>query len=196
MANALAVIQSRDILLYEKTYASSNAMPANTVAWGTSWTGYTGLGYTDGGVEFRASLDFADVTVDQELDALYQVPTGRDLGLSTSLAEITVGNLNLATGMGTTSTVAAGSGTKGNDDLAISSTIAQTFQTVGLDVKNNSDGEAFRILLYKAFPTGSVTMPFRPDAKAAIAYNARAYPDTSTSPSRIALIRDVIPALP
>lgn len=196
MANALAVIQTRDALLYEKAYNASNAMPADTVAWGTAWSGYTGLGYTDGGVEFRASLSFADVNVDQELDAIYQVPTGRDLGLSTNLAEVNPANLQLATGMGTTATVAAGSGTKGHDELAISSTIAQTFQSVGLDVRNPGDSEAIRLLLYKAFPTGSPVLPFRPDAKATIAYNARAYPDTSTSPSRIALFRDIIPALP
>lgn len=196
MANALAVIQTRDTLLYEKTYDAANAMPADTVAWGTAWSGYTALGYTDGGTEFRASLSFADVNVDQELDALYQVPTGRDLGLSTNLAEVNPANMKLATGMGTTATVAAGSGTRGHDDLAISSTIAQVFQTVGLDVRNPGDSEAIRILLYKAFPVGSPTLPFRPADKAVIAYNARAYPDSSVSPSRIALLRDVIPALP
>lgn len=196
MANALSVVQTRDSLLYEKTYNASNAMPADTVAWGTAWSGYTALGYTDGGVEFRASLDFADVQVDQELDPIYQVPTGRDLGMNTNLAEVTPANLNLATGMGTTSTVAAASGTRGHDDLAISSTISQAFQSVGLDVKNPGDSEAIRLLIYKGFPTGQATLPFRPTDKATIAYNVRAYPDTSVSPARIALFRDVIAALP
>lgn len=192
MANAAAVIQTRDILVYEEEWATGNALPADTVLWGVTWGGsWVDLGYTDGGVEFRAGVDFADVNVDQSLDPVYQVPTGRDLGARFNMAEINAVNFKLASGMGAITTVAAGAA-RGHDDLTISGTIAQVFQTLGIDVKNPGDGEAIRIFLKKVFPTGSQSLPFRPNDKAVISYDARAYPDTTAS-NLVAIIRDIIP---
>jgi hypothetical protein len=196
MANSLQVIQTRDLLIYQAPWAAAgNAMPADTVLWGTTWGGdFAEVGYTNGGLEVRIGIDRADVRVDQELDAVYRVATGRDMGMRTTLAQISAANIKLATGAGAITTVAAGGGARGHDDLDIGSTLSEQFYSVGYDVKNPGDSEAFRFLVFKGLPVGSPTIGFSPDNPAGIDFDILATPDTSTTPTRILKIRDVIPA--
>jgi len=149
-----------------------------------------------GGLHFAIGQDFSEISVDQEVDPILYVPNGRDLRMSTTLAEITAQNIKAATGAGTITTVAPIVGTRGHDDLDITGTIAMQFVTVGFDIQAPGDNEAFRIMGWKTIATGAPTIDIASTDAAGIAYEARCLPDTSTVPARVMKIRDVMPALP
>ncbi len=62
------------------------------------------LGYTDDGSEFDYQLNTDQVLVAEELDPISNAPTGRDMSVQFSLAEITATNLKRAFNGGTITT--------------------------------------------------------------------------------------------
>jgi hypothetical protein len=197
------ILSGRNFKLYTVAWHASVIPPADTVAYGTAWgtpAGQTGAwveaGYTEGGLTFTAEVTRGEIRVDQELDPVLRPATGRNLTMSTQLAEFTGPNIKASTGQGAITTVAACSGTRGHDDLDISSTIADNYLSVGFDISHPGDSEAFRVFGWKTLPGGGFTGTVTPTDKAVIAFSAQLLPDTSTSPARIMKIRDVIPALP
>lgn len=202
MADASAVISGRNFLVYSAPHDVDNELPANTVEYGTAWgtvgdmpSPWVNRGYTSGGLTFNAALERGEIRVDQEFDPILTPVTSRSITLGTNLAEITAENLNLASGMGEVDTTAAGSGTKGANDLVIGSDISDQFSSWGFDVRQ-ANAEPFRIIVYKGIPTGAPNLNFTADDAALIALEVTALVDTETDPSRIALVRDILPALP
>lgn len=195
MADADAVIAGRNFIVYSKAHAEANELPANTVVYGTAWSGYDNRGYTSGGLGLQMNVQRGEIRVDQEFDPLTRPVNTRTIQLRTSLAEMTPTNLMLASGLGEADNVAAGSGTRGNNDIVIGSTVADEYYTWGYDILQ-PNGEAFRIMVYKGLATGSPSPQFTPENAALIELQVDALVDTTTDPSRVARIRDVIPALP
>lgn len=196
MADATKVLATRDFLVYTAPWGAANAIPADTVLWGTTWGGtFTNSGYTSGGLDFSIEIQRAEIRVDQELDPVLRPATGRNMSLQANLAEFTGENIQDAAGQGTITTLAAVSGTRGHTDLDIDSTIADDFLTVGFDILMQDD-EAFRIVAWKTQPGGGIRGQIRPTEAATIQLQAQCFPDTSVSPARILKVRDVIPALP
>lgn len=199
MANAAAVISGRDYKCFVAPWATAVVMPADTVAWGTAWGGtYVEEGYTTGGLHVTMGTSRTNIAVDQEIDPVFRVATGRDVHVDTTLAEITAPHIADATGQAASqiTTVAAISGTRGHTDLDFASTIVENYSSVGFDIRNPGDGEPFRFLVHKGLAVGSPTLNFTPTAPAGIAFSIAALPDTTTTPTRILKVRDVIPALP
>lgn len=201
MADSNAVISGRNFLVYSTGHHADNELPANTVDWGTAWgtpgsqpAAWVDRGYTIGGLQFNANLERGEIRVDQEFDPVVRPVTARNITLSTNLAEITADNFNLASGMGTVATVAAGVGTRGQDELTIGSSIADQYNSWGFDIQQPNN-EAFRIVVWKGVATGSPSPSFVPDDAAQIALEVTALPDTDTTPTRIATVRDILPAL-
>lgn len=195
MADANAVISGRNYLVKSAPWASSVVMPADTIAYGTAWgSTWVDNGYTTGGLHFNLNLTRGEIRVDQEFDPILRPITGRTVTMTTSLAEMTPANIQLASGMGTLTTVAAATGVRGHTDLSIDSSITDIFTSFGFDIRQ-PDGEAFRVVAYKAIAAGNPNPAFTPDNAAAIALEVSALVDTSTTPSRVALVRDVSPAL-
>lgn len=195
MANANAVIAGRQFLVYSAPHAASNDLPADTVDYGDDWgSPWVNRGYTNGGLQLSLGIERGEIRVDQEFDPVFRPITGRTVTLSTELAEMTPENLRLASGLGTIQSVAPGVGTRGHDDLVINSDVTETFNSWGYDIRQ-PDGEAFRVIVYKGLATGSPQPQFTPDNPATIALEISALVDTSTTPARIAKIRDVLPAL-
>jgi hypothetical protein len=196
MADATKVLATRDFLVKTAPWASGNAIPADTIVWGGAWGGtWVDKGYTSGGLDFAVEIQRADIRVDQELDPVLRPATGRNMSLQANLAEFSTSNIKDAAGQGTETTVAAVSGTRGHVDLDISSTITDTFLSVGFDILMQ-DLEAFRIVAWKTMPGGGIRGQVRPTEAATIQLQAQCFPDTSTSPARILKIRDVTAALP
>lgn len=192
--NADAVIAGRNFIIYSKPHASGNVMPADTVDYGDAWTDYDDRGYTSGGLGLTMNVQRGEIRVDQEFDPITRPVNTRTVQLRSSLSEMTPENLQLASGLGTLpSPVAPGVGTRGHQDLVIDSTVVDDYNTWGYDILQ-PDGEAFRILVYKGLATGSPAPQFTPETQALIELQVDALVDTSTSPSRVALIRDVQPA--
>lgn len=200
MADQTRVFASRNTKLYYVAWHSTTRLPDNTTLWGTAWgtpSGQTGAyvdaGYTIGGERWRFSVDRAEILVDQELDPVLRPATGRDCQISTNLAEFSAANVKLVAGQGTITTTAATTAARGNDDLDIVSTVADNYYTVGIDAQNPGDSEALRIVLWKCLMTGAPETVFAPTEAAQLPLEASAVPDTSTSPARIAKVRDIIP---
>lgn len=203
MADQTKILSGRNFKVYTATWNSTVTVPPDTIAYGTAWgtpAGMTGAwaeaGYTDGGLTFAAEVTRGEIRVDQELDPVLRPATGRNLSMSTTLSEFTNANIKASTGQGTITTVAAISGTRGHEDLDISSTILDLYLAVGFDIQHPGDLEAFRVFGWKTLPGGGFSGTVTPEDKATIAFAASLLPDTSTSPARIMKIRDVIPALP
>lgn len=196
------VISGRNFIVYTVPWHPTVTAPADTVAYGTDWAtppGQTGAwvatGYTDGGVNVALTVDRGEIRVDQELEPILRPATGRSTTFETTLAEFTAANLKNAAGQGAITTVAAASGTRGHDDLDVSSTIADNYIAAGLDFLHPGDNEAFRVFLWKCLPQGGVQATFNPQDKATIPFSLNGFPDTSTVPARIAKFRDVLAAL-
>lgn len=192
--DATQIIATRNFILYEKDYDSSNDLPADTVAYGTSWSGYTDLGYTQGGITFAANLDRNTINVDQVLDPVLQPISARNVTMSGNMAQFTPQTLRSATGMGSIVQVAPGAGTRGHDDLSITGSVSDVFKSIGFDAEQQNL-EAFRGILYKSLASGSPSPVISPDDAAAIAFEFSANIDDSTSPARVARIRRVLAAL-
>lgn len=186
------VLATRDMIVYNAAYASTNALPADTVLYGTAWGApYTDLGYTDSGLGISLSSDFADIAVDQEIFPVLKVPTGGTLELQTNLAEFTPANIKTATGQGVITTVAAGVA-RGHDDLDISGNPVLTYATVGYDMRHIGDSEAFRIIGWRGLPTGQVKSRVQANDKTVIDFTTTLVPDSANA-NRLLKIRDVIP---
>lgn len=193
MGDADAVIAGRNFLVYSKAHGSSNALPADTVDYGDAWSGYEDRGYTSGGLGLQMNVQRGEIRVDQEFDPLTRPVNTRTIQLRTSLAEMTPENLMLASGLGEESNVSPSTGVRGHNDIVIGSTVADAYYTWGYDILQ-PNGEAFRIMVYKGLATGSPSPQFTPENAALIELQVDALVDTSTSPSRVARIRDVVPA--
>lgn len=153
MADANAVISGRNFKVYSAAYNVANELPHYSLGYGLAWgapnsmpTAWEDRGYTIGGLEFNAALERGEIRVDQEFDPVVRPVTARNITLGTSFAEITPENIQLASGMGTESSQAAGSATNEVQEVAISGT-----------------------------PTGGTfTLTFHGQTTAAIAYDAAA----------------------
>lgn len=197
MADASAVVAGRDFLVWTKPWATANVLPAATVAWGTTpGTGWVDAGLTSGGLNASINIPRTDVRVDQLLDPVFRIPTGRDMRLTTDLAEMTPENLNVAAGLGDITVVAPGSGTKGTHTLAIGASVTETYTSIFYDILVPGRNEAFRIMAYKTLSVGNINMQFRDTTAATIHVEAAALPDTSTTPTRIMSVQEVLAALP
>lgn len=202
MADVNAVISGRNFLVYSTPHDADNALPDNTVDWGVAWGTPTGQaapwvdrGYTIGGLTFNANLERGEIRVDQEFDPVVRPVTARNITLSSNLAEVTADNFQLASGMGEVTTTAAASGIRGEDELEIGSSIADQTNSWGFDIQQPNN-EAFRIVVWRGIASGSPSPAFVPDDAAQIALEVTALPDTDTDPTRIATVRDILPALP
>lgn len=199
--NALAVLYGRDFAVFTVPHSSTNILPADTVLYGTGWGTPTGqsapwvdVGYTDGGLNFGIEITRGEIRVDQSLDPIARPATGRNMTLSTQMAEFTTTNIYAAAGQGTPSALAAGVGTRGYNDLDIGPTIVDAYRSIGFDIKHPGDGEAFRIVGWRTLPSGGVTGQVNPEDNATIALDCTCFPDTTTDPDRILKIHDVVAA--
>ena len=198
MADANAVISGRNYLCYSTPFdsAGNNQLPADTVTYGTAWGTPTGppaqlaawvdRGYTSGGLGFSMNITRGEIRVDQEFDPLVRPITNRTITLSTSFAEMTPANIQLASGMGTLDTSITT-----HVDLDIGSALTEQNNAWGFDIRQ-PDGFPFRVFVPKGIATGTPAPRFTPDAAALIALEVSALVDTSTTPSRVVKIRDVI----
>lgn len=197
------IISGRNFIVYTVPWNATTTLPADTIAYGVPWatppgqTGaWTDTGYTDGGVQVAIAVARGEIRVDQELEPVLRPATGRTTTFTTNLAQFTAANIKNAAGQGTITTLPPATGTKGHDDLDISSTIADNYVSAGLDFLHPGDNEAFRVAAWKCLATGNVTGNFNPADKALIPLQLEAFPDTSTSPARILKFRDISAALP
>ena len=195
--SALNVQQGRDFAFYDAVYASTNAMPADSAAQTAPGGPWRDVGYTDGGLGFNIGTTYDDVGVDQEIDRIAVIPTGRDVRITAQLAEFTLTNLQASIGQGTVTTVAATSGVRGHTDLALSNTIGVNYRSALAQVKRSlsADQEDFRIAVWRGQCQASVQATFQAGQKSIIPYEIRAFPDPNNG-NRVMTMRQVLAPLP
>lgn len=197
--NAAAVLFGRDFKVFSVAWSSTNVIPANTVLYGTDWgtpAGQTNpwveVGYTDGGLNFGIEITRGEIRVDQSLDPIARPATGRNMTLSTQMAEFTAANIRAAAGQGTVNAVAATTAARGYNDLDIDPTITDNYRSIGYDIQHPGDSEAFRIIGWKTIPSGGVTGTINPEDNATIGLDVTCFPDTSVTPNRVLKLRDIV----
>jgi hypothetical protein len=193
------IIATRDMIPYYTAYRTTNALPADTVLWSTAWGTPAGqggawinAGYTNGGLHFATEVARTDIRVDQELDPVLRPATSRTASMNCNLSQFTPALIAVATGQGSVETVAATTAARGHDDFVLSSTVVDAFYAIGFDIRAQ-DQEAIRFVGWRGQTTGSPTFDVTPEAALLTPLNLTLFPDTSTSPARIATIRDILP---
>lgn len=195
MAKApLKVQQTRNIAARLAAYSASNAIPANTVVWDGTWGGtWTDAGYTSGGLHFSTEVNRSGIEVDQELDPIFLVATGRTAVMNTNLSEFDVDSIVIGTGQGAVTTLAATTAARGYEEWAMGSTISDDGYAIGFDI-DGRDGEPIRFIGWNGFPNAGMTLDFVKESTsgALIPLSFQLTPDANNS-NRIATIRDVSP---
>jgi hypothetical protein len=194
--NSNEVIAGRDVLVYTEPYTAANTFPTVT-AWGTAPGGaWVDQGYTKDGAHIQWRMQFQEYTVDQQLDPVARIPSQRDLRLRANLGQVDSAAMQVATGQGTTTVVAAGSGTRGTNTLVITGTIAANYYSTYFDVRSPVSGEAARIVGWQGRSVGDINIDFHIPDLAQVNLELALVPDTSVSPARIAQLQVILPALP
>jgi hypothetical protein len=193
--NSQQVLQSRDIICYIAPYSAALTFPVDS-AWATApGGGFHDIGYTDGGLGFNVENTFEDVLVDQSIDPIAVIGTGRNVRLTAQMAEFTMQNLKDATAQGTLSTVAATAGVRGHTDLAFDNTIALNYLAVYFDVRHSlGDAEPIRFALWRGSVRSAVATTISASSKVILPFEVQAYPDPNNA-NRVMTVRDVIPAI-
>lgn len=143
----------------------------------SAWPGaYVDLGYTHEGSDFSYELETENVEVEEELDPLRVVPTGRVIQVKFVLAEITATNLKRALNGGT---IVSGSGYVTFEPPAIGSEQRAMY---GWESDDGQERWVFR----QCFSGGTVEMSRRKGAdKAGIAFELTAEKPAGVQPFKV-----------
>lgn len=180
------VVAGRNLIVYTEPWLPGNVFPSNAINWGTTWGGtWIDKGFTRDGLHVRLAVQRQDILVDQQVDPVLRIPTSRDIQMETRLAQVSMDNLADATGQG------VATATTGQVQLDISGTIVDQYITVGFDILNPGDNKPIRVVGWKGFATGDVTLDFTVNDAALIGFAVAIVPDTSISPARILTFRDI-----
>lgn len=190
--NPQNVVFGQNMVLHQAPYEADIELPADTVDWGEAWGApFEEIGYTQGGVTLTMNVTRGSIRADQEIDDLFRPVTARDIRVAGSLLEYTMDNLLFAFGQAAVSTVAAGVGTRGHTDFALSSTPTTDYYSIGMDVLHPGDDEAVRLLMPKGLSVGNVSSQFGiGDQAALISFEFAALPSAEGT----LILRDIIPA--
>lgn len=166
------------------------ALPADTVALGGTWpVGWTGVGFTDEGLEIEKSVDTDDITVEEQLTPVDVAVTGVGVAVRFTLAEDSVANMKVAYGGASIATQAAASGVIGKSTLTFNDTLDQ--YALAFEAKN-ALGLFRRVLIPKVISIGSVATSYRRADKRVYPVEFRAICD----PKTIQIVEQTAIALP
>lgn len=155
--NTESLIATREFAIFVDDWDPANAMPADTVLYGTTPAGYTDLGGTSGGLSFGVDISRTSLRLDQ---LFFDVATPVDevsITMGAELAEITPATLRRVTGLGTLTTLPADATTRGHDTLVIDADFEEQTQTVLARIKKR-DNEVMNLMLVKANNTTAIDM--------------------------------------
>lgn len=190
------VLAGRDILAYTEPWVSTNVFPTDG-AWGVAPGGaWTDSGYTKDGVQVLWRQQIQEYTVDQQLDPVVNIPLSRDLRFRANIGQVDMPDLVIATGGGSATATAAGSGTRGRADYILSGALSAAKYSVFYDCRNPISGEAGRFVGWKTQGVGDIDIHVHLPDIAIVNMEMKVIPDDSVTPARIAQFRILTPALP
>lgn len=192
--NPNSVLQGRRIKVWQKDYAASAAMPANTVESQAAITGYTDRGYSDGGIGFSTEQQRTGVGVDQVAAPLYYIDGELSVRMTANLAELDPDNIQLAAGVGAVTTTAPAVGVRGQVELIVPAENSPEINSWLGDIAQPINGLPFRFLIPKGQSTGGISANVSPTQKGLANLVVTALPDESFTPARLLVVRQVTPA--
>jgi hypothetical protein len=150
-----------------------------------SWSGWTNMGYTDGGVEVEYTPEIADHFVDQETGPVKSTLSSEQFIVRAPLAESTLGNLNKAISASALSTEAAAGGVTGKDILVVGSG-PLTEWALGFEAESpesQADGtQGWRLLIvWRVLSVAAIGQAYRKGEKTLFNSEFRAQVDSSKS---------------
>ncbi len=189
------LVPGTNFRIFDGQYGAANTgLPDNTVPYGGAWpAGLASLGYTEDGIALNVGRDIEDIVVDQEVDPVLLLSTGRDIRISTNLAEFRAATLSAAFGYGTATTTASTATVRGQEDFDLAGGAPAIRNRVSAIEAQAQNGEPFRAIFFKAVAVSDGDLNFAKTDNVAIPFEMRALPDTSVSPSRVAKLRQVLP---
>jgi hypothetical protein len=140
------------------------AAPTNTVAGSVftdAWTTWVSLGVTESGHEFSYELKVDPVEVEEYLDPVQYVTTGRQVGFSFELAQIHATNMKRAINGGTITVTGTGATTLSK--LSPPKLGAETRAMIGWE---STDGTE-RMVAYRCFQQGGIKVKRKKGAEKA-----------------------------
>lgn len=194
--NSNEVVAGRDVICYTEPFLAANAFPADSAYGSAPGGSWADVGYTKDGLHLQWRMQFIEYTVDQLLDPIARVPQSRDLRLRANVGQVDAPDLVIASGQGTSSSLAAISGTRGHNDFTLTNTLATTYYSTYFDVKGPVSGESCRVVGWKGRSVGDLNLDFHLADIAQVNIEHALIPDDSVSPARICQIRIITPALP
>jgi hypothetical protein len=186
--DATKVLAGRNFNVFAAPYLTTNTFPAQS-PWGTDWGApYVNKGYTSGNVRVTVGFTRTDIRVDQLIDPVARIATGRTISLNTALAQITAANLRDGTGNGTVTsfvatstqitapTAAPGVATATTGGTLLAGTYVVGFAWVGANGQTTLSPTATQVVpVGTATNTITVTVPALPaGATAAAVYMSQA----------------------
>lgn len=129
------------------------ALPADTVAVGGTWTGWTSVGYLDQPVKLTYKFDMLEIKVLQALGSVDRRKTNEELLIETVLSELTLDNVALALSSGTVTQTAAGAGQPGKEEYTLGGIATLNKKMIGFEgAYLDEDGAEFpiRVFVWKA----------------------------------------------
>lgn len=134
------------------------ALPVlNGSVYPVSWSGWTGVGYTDDGIEFNYTPTFKDITVDEEMAPVKKPLVAEKASFVAKLAEVTLANLNRAIAGSTLSSNS--NNTHDVITLKAGSEVTNNEVMIGFEGPAPGDEGLTRVIIcYKAKSVGSVQL--------------------------------------
>ena len=181
------VLAGRDIIMYTAPWSAANTFPTDS-AWATAPGGaYVDYGWTKDGVAIRWRQQIQSYMVDQSLDPVTALPMSRELRFIGNIGQVDMPQLVAATSSGSASGVAApGSGTA---DYILDGTPRNLYYTVYFDVRNPLTNDFARFVGWRCRRVGDIEIRIHLPDLAQVNVEMQAFPDTSTSPARVAQFR-------
>lgn len=149
------------------------------------WSGWTNMGYTDGGVEVEYTPEVADHFVDQETGPVKSTLTSEQFIVRAPLAESTLDNLNKAISASGLSSEAAGGSQTGKDILVVGSG-PLTEWALGFEAESpesQADGtQGWRLLIvWRVLSVSAIGQAYRKGEKTLFNSEFRAQVESSKS---------------
>jgi len=181
------IFAGRDVIMYTEPWAAGNTFPTDA-AWGTSPGGsWSNLGYTKDGVAVRWRQQIQTYLVDQSLDPVTALPLSRDLRFVSSIGQIDMPTIVVATSSGTATGAAAPS--SGTADFVLQSVAQNLYYSVFFDVRNPLTNDFGHFVGWFCRGVGDLEIRVHLPDIAQVNVEMQAFPDTSTTPARVAQFR-------
>lgn len=172
-------------VLYTGAFGATE--PADTDIDDVPGVAWTDVGATVGGLTFRYTPTYADLEADQLVDHPGRRLVRRELVLMTSLAEVTLENLVIATN--TEGSISSDAGPAAYTSLepdAASAAVQPVYKALIFDGFAEGTNKRRRVIVRKALSVAQFEMAYRKDGQTLIPVEFHAhYVDASTKPWKI-----------